>query len=172
MALCRRFLHFLLSVACVLLPENVALATAAFSALPSVDAAAPPLVAGPVSALDFVCALWSHLYHQLQRLAGERDSKEAAQAAASVAELKVDPSAEVEMSIDEQRADPFAAAAAVAAGRSRVGGDGAAVAAPSSAIEAQLVEAANGSADDEFEAMVSPSCTHLQQVDVPALDQL
>lgn len=139
----------------------MALATAAFAALPSVDAAAPPLVAGPVPALDFVCALWSHLYHQLQRLAGERDSKEAAQAAASVAELKVDSSAEVEMSIDEQRADPFAAAAAVAAGRSRVG-DGAA--APSSAIEAHLVEAANGSADDEFEAMVSPSCTHLESV--------
>jgi hypothetical protein len=143
--------------ACPLLLENAELAAAAIAASEgtSGDAASPPLVqAGDVSAIDFVCALWLHLNHQLQVLAAERDVRDAARASAASKSSEITGSADREsklnpdfsMSLEEQVADPFAA---FAAARAQSGSSSGVAAAPQTAIEAELAEVA--AAADEAE---------------------
>jgi len=137
-----------LECVCFLLPENSDLTCAAHASLPSVlSPPSPPVAAGDVSAVAFLCALWSHLHHQLQLRAAERDAHDAAHASDDDAVGERKQSADVEMSFAERVADPFAAAAA----RAKTGGAAALSAAPvSSELEAHLAEAAQ-SADEAAE---------------------
>jgi hypothetical protein len=96
-----------------------------------------------------LCALWSHLYHQLQQRAAARDAHDAAAARASptaadaaderkqLQHLENVDAGDIEMSFEQRVADPFAAAAS----RARSGGAAALTAgAVSSEVEAQLVQ--------------------------------
>ena len=170
----------LLFSACVLLPENAAMVDAALAALPSLDspaaAASPAPVAGQVAALDFVCALWSFLHHQLQLLGAERDASDkqreeaaaaarpptaaTAAAAPTVAEFSesktMDTSAPaMDLSIEHAAtSDPFAAFAARRAAASATSDAPASTDPALSSIDTQMDQAANAT-NEEYEEKVS-----------------